>query len=49
MDEFWMYIAIDVISFLGMAHLVWYVIDELTDILNIHCFIITKALNEKAK
>jgi hypothetical protein len=30
-----------------MTHLIFFVVDELSDILNIHVFIITRKLNDK--
>jgi hypothetical protein len=44
MDEPTLYLIIDVISFLTMTHLIYFVIDELKEILNINAFIITRPL-----
>jgi len=44
MDEPTLYLIIDVISFITMVHLIYYVIDELKEILNINVFIITRPL-----
>jgi hypothetical protein len=44
MDEVTLYWIIAVISFCSMSHLVYWVIDELKEILNIHTFIITRPL-----
>jgi hypothetical protein len=44
MDEPTLYLIIDLISFITMVHLIYYVIDELKEILNINAFIITRPL-----
>ena len=48
MDEPTLYLVLAVISFCSMTHLIWYVIDELKEILNINAFIITRPLREKS-
>ena len=44
MDEPNMYLIICLISGFSMCHLAYFVIDELKEILNINCFIITRPL-----
>lgn len=44
MDEPTLYLIIDAMSFFTMVHLIYFVIDELKEILNINVFIITRPL-----
>lgn len=44
MDEPTLYLIIDVISFCSMFHLMYFVTDELKEILNIYVFVITRKM-----
>jgi hypothetical protein len=39
-----LYLALSLLTFCSMSHLIYYVIDELKDILNIYVFVITRPL-----
>jgi hypothetical protein len=48
-DEATLYLVICAVSGFSMCHLIYNVIDELKEILNINCFIISRPLREKGK
>jgi len=49
MHEPTLYLILDVLTFLSMSHLIYFVIDELKEILNVNLFIITRPLHPERK